>query len=123
MLKINWPCSILVLHHNLSNGHIYQTLKDDSKPTESEERPREGNMPINFLLGPWYFDWDTSIIKNIRLTEKTKLQLRAEAFNTLNQARFTLPTQFNNINSSTFGRSTGTFPSARVIQFVGRFEF
>ncbi|HMH45418.1 MAG TPA: carboxypeptidase-like regulatory domain-containing protein [Pyrinomonadaceae bacterium] len=84
---------------------------------------QRGNMPINFLHGPWYFDWDASIIKNIRITEKTKLQLRAESFNTLNQARFQLPTQFNNINSSTFGRTTSTFPASRVIQFVGRFEF
>lgn len=84
---------------------------------------QRGNMPINFLHGPWYFDWDASIIKNIRITEKTKLQLRAESFNTLNQARFSLPGQFNNINSSTFGRTTGTFPASRVIQFVGRFEF
>jgi hypothetical protein len=31
--------------------------------------------------------------------------------------------QFQNINSSVFGRSTSTFPAPRVIQFVGRFEF
>ena len=84
---------------------------------------QRGNMPINFLHGPWYMDWDASIIKNIRITEKTHFQMRAEAFNLLNQARFALPTQFNNINSSTFGRTTSTFPAARVIQFVGRFEF
>ena len=84
---------------------------------------QRGNMPINFLHGPWYLNWDASIIKNIRITEKTKLQLRAEAFNVLNGARFVLPNQFANINSSTFGRSTATFPAARVIQFVGRFEF
>jgi Carboxypeptidase regulatory-like domain len=84
---------------------------------------QRGNMPINFLHGPWYFNWDASIIKKIRITEKTSLQLRAESFNTLNQARFALPGQFNNINSSTFARSTSTFPASRVIQFVGRFEF
>lgn len=84
---------------------------------------QRGNMPINFLHGPWYLNWDASIIKNIKLTEKTRLQLRAEAFNVLNQARFSLPGQFANINSSTFGRTTSTFPGARVVQFVGRFEF
>ena len=86
---------------------------------------QRGNMPINFLHGPWYFDWDASIIKKIRLDGEGKysFQIRAEAFNLLNQARFTLPGQFASINSSTFGRSTGTFPSPRVVQFVGRFEF
>ena len=84
---------------------------------------QRGNMPINFLHGPWYADWDASIIKNIRITERVRFQVRAESFNTLNQARFALPTQFNNINSSTFGRTTSTFPAARVLQFVGRIEF
>jgi len=90
---------------------------------------QRGNMPINFLHGPWLFNWDASIIKNIRITERYRLQLRAEAFNVLNQARFVVsgPSgtnfQFQNINSSVFGRSTSTFPAPRVIQFVGRFEF
>jgi hypothetical protein len=86
---------------------------------------QRGNMPINFLHGPWFFNWDASIIKKIHLDSEGKysLQLRAEAFNLLNQARFSLPGQFASINSSTFGRSTGTFPASRVIQFVGRFEF
>ena len=82
-----------------------------------------GNMPINFLHAPWYFNWDASIIKDIHIKENMKFQMRVEGFNLLNQARFTIPGQFASINSSTFGRSTGTFPSPRVIQFVGRFEF
>ena len=84
---------------------------------------QRGNMPTNFLHGPWYLDWDASIIKNIRITEKVRFQMRAESFNTLNQARFTVGGQFVNINSSTFGRSTSTFPASRVLQFVGRIEF
>jgi Carboxypeptidase regulatory-like domain len=86
---------------------------------------QRGNMPVNFLHGPWYFNWDASIIKTIPLAKegKYKLQLRAEAFNVLNQARFGVASQFNNINSSTFGRANFTYPSPRVIQFVGRFEF
>lgn len=86
---------------------------------------QRGNMEPNFLHGPWYFDWDASIIKNIRITERVRFQMRAEAFNLLNQARFTTGNQFTsaNINSSTFGRSTATFPAPRVIQFVGRIEF
>jgi hypothetical protein len=86
---------------------------------------QRGNMPINFLHGPWYADWDASIIKNIRITERVRFQMRAEAFNVLNQARFTIGTQFasTNINSNNFARSTATFPASRVLQFVGRIEF
>lgn len=81
-----------------------------------------GNMERNFLRGPTYFNWDASIIKNIRITERVRFQLRGEAFNVLNRSNFILPGQFNNIASNTFGRVTGTFPP-RIVQFVGRIEF
>jgi len=83
-----------------------------------------GNMPRNFDNGPIFFNWDASIIKNIRITEKTHLQLRAEAFNVLNRANFFYAG--NDVSSTSFGRITSTFTSSsaqRVIQFVGRFEF
>ena len=75
-------------------------------------------MPINFLHGPWYFDWDTSIIKNIRITEKTKLQLCAEV-QYFERRPLPLPGQFASINSSTCGRTTATFPASRVIPVCG----
>ena len=81
-----------------------------------------------FLNGPLYFNWDASLIKNIRITENTRLQLRAEAFNVLNRANFFF-TQFgtnSSINSANFGRITSTFTSngaQRVVQFGARFEF
>jgi hypothetical protein len=83
-----------------------------------------GNMARNFDNGPFFFNWDASIIKNIRITEKTRFQLRAEAFNVLNRANFFY--SGNDVSSTSFGRITSTFTSSsaqRVIQFVGRFEF
>jgi hypothetical protein len=83
-----------------------------------------GNMERNFISGPTYLNWDASIIKNIRITENTRFQIRAEAFNVLNRSNFFITNQFTqaNINSNTFGRllSTG---QPRIIQFAGRFEF
>ncbi len=83
-----------------------------------------GNMERNFVHGPIYFKWDASIIKNIRITESTRFQIRAEAFNVLNRANFAITNQFTqaNINSNTFGRLLATF-DPRIIQFAGRFEF
>jgi hypothetical protein len=89
-----------------------------------------GNLERAFINGPFYANWDASLIKNIRLTERTKFQLRFEAFNVLNRANFLFSNtnQFGtlNINSTNFGRITSTFTSSgaqRVIQFAGRFEF
>jgi hypothetical protein len=74
-------------------------------------------------------NWDAGLIKNFRLTESVRFQLRAEAFNVLNRANFFIGnvsfipdgTSFD-INSPNFGRVNSTF-DPRIIQFVGRFEF
>lgn len=86
-----------------------------------------GTMERAFINGPFYFNWDASVIKNIRITERTKFQLRFEAFNVLNRANF-FSSQFGtlNINSTNFGRISTTFTSSgaqRVLQFAGRFEW
>jgi hypothetical protein len=90
---------------------------------------QSGNMERNFTSGPAFFNWDASIIKNIRITERVRFQIRAEAFNVLNRANFSITNQFTqaNINSNTFGRLLAT-PSTttgapRVLQFAGRLEF
>ncbi|HYX29148.1 MAG TPA: TonB-dependent receptor [Pyrinomonadaceae bacterium] len=79
-------------------------------------------FPRAFVNGPPVFSWDGSLIKNVRITESTRLQLRAEFFNLMNHTTFT-PGQFLDINSSTFGRITSTAIANRVIQFGARFEF
>jgi hypothetical protein len=87
-----------------------------------------GTLERAFLNGPLYLNWDASVIKNIRITEKSRVQLRLEGFNVLNRANMFF-TQFGtnaDINASTFGRITTTFTSSgaqRVIQFAARVEF
>lgn len=85
-----------------------------------------GNTPRAVLNSPKYFNIDAALLKNIRFTETIRVQLRAEAFNLLNNVNFIPGTaaaqQFQNINSTTFGQITGTTP-ARTVQFAARFEF
>jgi hypothetical protein len=102
-----------------------------------------GNLERNFINGPLYSVLDASLIKNIRITERIRFQMRVEAFNLLNHTNFGALNGANNdvtvatgqygifnVNSSTFGRLTTTVgPVAnssdtfRVIQFAGRLEF
>jgi hypothetical protein len=42
------------------------------------------NRARNTFVGPGYWAVDTSIFKNFRLTERLRLQFRAEAFNVFN---------------------------------------
>jgi hypothetical protein len=81
-----------------------------------------GNMARALVNGPSYFNLDTSIIKNIRIREGMRFQIRAEAFNTLNHVNFYPAGQILDIGSATFGRLTQS-NGARVVQFAGRFEF
>jgi hypothetical protein len=71
--------------------------------------------------GPWTYGADISMLKNFRITERVRFQVRGEAYNVTNSAFF-VPGQFIDVNSTSFGRITST-NGARVIQFAARVEF
>lgn len=50
-----------------------------------------GNLGRNALIGPGFQDVDLSALKNFRLTERLKLQFRAEVFNAFNHPNFHIP--------------------------------
>jgi hypothetical protein len=83
-----------------------------------------GNTPRAIIDSPKYFNIDMALMKNINFTESMRLQLRAEAFNLLNNVNFIPPAtgQLQLITSTSFGQITGTTP-ARTLQFAARFEF
>jgi hypothetical protein len=81
-----------------------------------------GNVERAAFNGPAYFNVDASLFKTIRITEKVRFQIRAEAFNLLNRTNFAIATQFRDINVAQAFDITSTF-SPRVVQFAGRIEF
>jgi hypothetical protein len=99
-----------------------------------------GTLARSTINGPLFTELDMSLTKSIRINEKMRFQIRADAFNVLNHTNFltgiltpglnlngTSNTIFN-INSPTFGqiRSANTIGGSglnRVIQVAGRFEF
>jgi hypothetical protein len=101
---------------------------------------QSGTLARSTINGPLFTELDMSLTKSIRLTEKMRFQIRADAFNVLNHTNFltgiltpglglggTGNTIFN-INSPTFGQITeantiGGSGLNRVIQVAGRFEF
>lgn len=50
-----------------------------------------GSLGRNTLIGPSFKDVDLSALKNFRLTERVKLQFRAEVFNAFNHPNFHIP--------------------------------
>src|SRR5208282_1030841 len=50
-----------------------------------------GNLGRNSLVGPTYKQWDFALHKDTSITERVKVQLRAEFFNILNHPNFSSP--------------------------------
>jgi hypothetical protein len=48
-----------------------------------------GNSGRNILTGPGFSQWDISLLKDFVIKEKTRIQFRAESFNTFNHPSFT----------------------------------
>ena len=48
-----------------------------------------GNSGRNILTGPGFSQWDISLLKDFVIKEKTRIQFRAETFNTFNHPSFT----------------------------------
>jgi len=74
-----------------------------------------GNAGRNIARGPAFTDFDTSLTRNLRLTEGMHLQFRAESFNVANHANFGLPVA--DLNSPNFGRILSA-ASPRLMQFA-----
>lgn len=81
-----------------------------------------GNLPMFFLNGPWYFNWNAGFFRNFKFGETKQIQIRAEAFNVLNRPSFSSPGSLD-VSSTAFGRITGTSTGARIVQFGFRLDF
>ena len=67
-----------------------------------------GNMGRNIFRGPGFADWDGSIGKVWKLSEKLKLQFRGEVFNVLNHPAFSVGSIRKNLGGSRLGVARGT---------------
>jgi hypothetical protein len=72
-----------------------------------------GNAGRDILEGPGVAEFDASLFKMFRISERTRLQFRAEFFNLVNHANFGLPI------ITTFTSSGAVSPSAGLINYTG----
>jgi hypothetical protein len=97
-----------------------------------------GNVSRDSLTGPGFADWDLSLLKSTQLTERARLQFRAEFFNILNHTNLQLPnevvysagpTQGTTANQNTVaalgspGTITATANTSRQIQLAVKILF
>jgi hypothetical protein len=88
-----------------------------------------GNTPKGFARGPGINNWNISLYKTVKITEKVNFSLRAETYNTFNH------TQFSTVNTSPqWNPATGVYSSSqfgqvtaardpRIIQVAARVNF
>jgi len=82
--------------------------------------PEFGNLSPNTLTGPGFWNLDGSLFRNFAISERFKLQFRAEGFSVLNTPQWNNPS--TDINSSNFGFITGA-GGARSIQLGAKLVF
>ncbi len=81
-----------------------------------------GNQPrASNCYGPGYTNSDLSLNKDFRVTERIHAEFRAEALNAFNTPQFATPNLA--VDSSNFGKITGTLGFPRLVQLGGRLTF
>ncbi|HUI43520.1 MAG TPA: hypothetical protein VL523_16275, partial [Terriglobia bacterium] len=87
-----------------------------------------GTLGRNTLRGPGINNWDLSLIKDTHITERQRIEFRAEFFNAINHAQFSNPD--NGGFDGTFGQliltrghDSSTTSGARIIQFALKYYF
>jgi hypothetical protein len=131
----NGPAGPFVLSPSLvSDPYNYAT------PGFKVPLPGDDGLGRNLFIGPQYVNLDLGVTKVFTLTERLKLQMRAEAFNALNHANFDTPSAAsvgtNSILGTTFGQtccasvappSTQTViqtgEAGRIVQFALKLMF
>ncbi len=89
-----------------------------------------GDSGVGTALGPGQFNWDISILKNTKLTERVNMQFRTDFYNAFNHAQFADPgggsfgvIGFENIASPSTIQVIHTSVNPRLIQFGVHFTF
>jgi hypothetical protein len=80
-----------------------------------------GNSTRNIVRNPGDMQWDLAIFKNIRLKGSHRIQLRAEAFNFINQPNLSGP--ISDITNANFGRVITKDGSRRDVQLAVTYRF
>ena len=107
-------------HGPLVLGNAAQWFNPDAFLAPPNNSGFWGNAGRSIIPGPGLGTWDFSIMKDTTITERFRLQFRAEFFNLLDRANFNTPNLivFTPTGvSGTAGAITSTSTTARQVQF------
>jgi hypothetical protein len=88
-----------------------------------------GNLGRDVIRVPGQVNFDASLSRIFAVTERFRLEMRAEAFNVINHTNFQVPktstvgiTNIDAVTASTFGRLTSAY-DPRILQFALKVHF
>jgi hypothetical protein len=102
-IRPSWDGTPIVYHTRNPDNYVEETYTTDPNQTDPCGRSgiglplspfyrpcngTVGNMRRNMLIGPGLSQWDMTLAKNTKLTERLNVELRWEVFNVLNRANF-----------------------------------
>ncbi len=80
-----------------------------------------GNLGRNIYRGPHQQNWDFSLIKNFKVTERQNIRFTTDFFNVWNHANLANPAINDVENPGAFGQIISTVGTPRLIQFSLRY--
>lgn len=81
-----------------------------------------GNAGRNIILGPAYWNLDMGLVRQIPVTERQSIEVRAEAFNVLNHANLLGSGLHLSLTDTNLGKDT-TASDPRILQFALKYIF
>jgi len=117
--------------HSRLNGYVNYnnfTFAPQLYPTQCLSDPNFcvtgfGDLGRNIYRGPHQQNWDFSLIKNFRLTERQNIRFTTDFFNIWNHENFANPVATDVESAGNFGVITSSKGVPRLIQFSLRYSF
>jgi hypothetical protein len=108
--------------HQRLNGYLNAAAFVPAPTVGADGSTGYGTLGRNLFRGPFQSNWDASIAKTVRFTERQNLKLSGEFFNLLNHPVFNSPSVVD-IESGAFGAITTTAGTPRLIQLAAKYSF
>jgi hypothetical protein len=133
------PTGVFFVNPNLLNITLGTTGSTTGQATLATLKPglmsapaagTFGNFPVNSLNGPSYFNFDLSVTKRIRITERVRFEIKGTAINILNHPNFIFPNTATgatsnviNFDSTSFGRVSFQRGTSRQMNIIAQLRF
>ena len=119
------------IQNRVANGYLNLSAFTPAPllyPTQCQSDPNFcvtgfGDLGRNLYRGPYEQNWDTSLIKTLKIGERNEVRFTADFFNIWNHANFANPAFTDVEVGSAFGKIFNSTGTPRLIQFSLRWAF